>query len=98
MRVGPPLLSSAATTGVMELVLAAWCAVAAAFDLHTAPQPRVGVIFRRITTVTGTIALVAGLIGTLGSSGQALEILVVSTAVLWTAGTIWHVLSIGAEP
>jgi hypothetical protein len=98
VRVGPPLLSSAATTGVMELVLGACCAVAAAFDLHTTPQPRVGVIFRRITTVTGTIALVAGLIGTLGSSGQALEILVVSTAVLWTAGTIWHVLSIGAEP
>jgi len=31
VRVGPLLLSSAATTGVTELVLAACCAVAAAF-------------------------------------------------------------------
>jgi hypothetical protein len=55
------------------------------------------VIYRRITTVAGTIALGAGLVGVLGSSGQALEILVVATAVLWLAGTIWHVLSIASE-
>jgi hypothetical protein len=97
VRAGLPLLSSAGTTSVMELALGVCCAVTAAFDLHTTPQPRVGVIFRRITTVTGTIALVAGLIGTLASSGQALEILVVSTAVLWVAATFWHVLGIGAE-
>ncbi len=54
-------------------------------------------IYRRITTVAGTIALLAGLAGVIVGSGQALEILVVSTAVLWLAGTIWHVLSIGSE-
>ncbi len=54
-------------------------------------------IYRRITTVTGAIALCAGLAGILVSSGQALEILVVSTAALWLTGTIWHVLSIGSE-
>jgi len=67
--------------------------VAAAFDLHTSQLSRLGVIYRRITTVAGTIALCAGLFGVLGSSGQALEILVVATAALWLTGTIWHVLS-----
>ena len=92
-----PLISSAAAASIVGLVLGACCAVAAAFDLHTRPQPRLGVIYRRITTVTGTIALLAGLAGVLGSSGKALEILVMSTALLWLTGTIWHVLSIGAD-
>jgi hypothetical protein len=92
-----PLVSSAATASIVGLVLGACCAVAAAFDLHTRPQSRLGVIYRRITTVTGTIALCAGLAGMLVSSGQALEILVVSMAVLWLTGTVWHVLSIGSE-
>jgi hypothetical protein len=92
-----PLVSSAATASILALVLGACCAVAAAFDLHVRPQSRLGVIYRRITSVTGTIALLAGLAGVLASSGQALEILVVSTAALWLTGTIWHVLSIGGN-
>ena len=94
---GAPLVGSAASASIVALVLGACCAVAAAFDLHTRKLSRLGVVYRRITTVAGTIALCAGLFGVLGSSGQALEILVVSMTVLWLTGTIWHVLSIGSE-
>ena len=55
-------------------------------------------IFRKVTTVLGTIALLAGLIALIANSGRALEILVVITAFLWLTGTIWHVLTIGSEP
>jgi hypothetical protein len=92
-----PLLSSASAASAVELVLAAICAVSAAGDLHTRPQPREGRIFRRITTVLGTIALLAGLTGLIADSGHALEILVVATAFLCLTGFIWHVLSIGSE-
>jgi hypothetical protein len=92
-----PLISSASTASMIGLILGAGCAAAAAFDLHTRSQSGLGVIYRRITTVTGTIALLAGLAGVLASSGQALEILVVSTALLWLTATVWHVLSIGAN-
>ncbi|MDR2987416.1 MAG: hypothetical protein LBV34_21525 [Nocardiopsaceae bacterium] len=94
---GAPLVGTAASASIVGLLLGACCAIAAAFDLHTQKQTRLGVVYRRVTTVAGTIALGAGLVGVLGSSGQALEILVVATAVLWLAGTIWHVLSIGSE-
>jgi len=93
-----PLLSSAWTASVVELVLGCICAVSAAGDLHTRPQPPEGVIFRRVTTVLGTIALLAGLIALIANSGRALEILVVITGFLWLTATIWHVLTIGSEP
>jgi hypothetical protein len=92
------LLSSAWATSVVELVLAAVCAVSAAVDLHTRPQPLQGVIFRKVTTVLGAIALLAGLAGLAANSGQAVEILVVATAFLWLTATIWHVLTIGSQP
>jgi hypothetical protein len=92
------LLSSAWGASAVELVLAAICAVSAAVDLHTRPQPPPGVIFRRVTTVLGTIALLAGLAGLIANSGHAVEILVVTTGFLWLTATIWHVLTIGAEP
>jgi hypothetical protein len=91
------LLSSAWTTSAVELVLGAICAVTAAADLHTEPQPQAGRIVRRITTALGSIALVAGLAGLAGNSGHAVEIVVVATTFLWLAATIWHVLSIGSE-
>jgi hypothetical protein len=91
------LLSSAWAASAVELVLAAICAVSAAGDLHTRPQPREGVIFRKITTVLGTIALLAGLAGVIGNSAQGLEVLVVVTTFLWLTATIWHVLSIGSQ-
>jgi hypothetical protein len=92
------LFSTAWAASAVELVLGAACAVVAAADLHTRPQALQGRIFRRITTVLGAIALLTGLIGLAGNSGQALETMVVATIFLWLTATIWHVLSIGEEP
>ena len=92
------LFSTAWAASAAELVLGAACAVIAASDLHTRPQALQGRIFRRVTTVLGTIALLTGLIGLAGNSGQALETMVVATIFLWLTATIWHVLSIGEEP
>jgi hypothetical protein len=93
-----PLLSSAWAASAAELVLGAACAVIAAADLHTKPQPKPGVIVRRITTVLGTIALLAGLTGLVADSRYAVEILVVVTIFLWMATFIWHVVGIGSPP
>ena len=92
------LLSSAWAANALGLVLAGICAVSAAGDFHTRPQPPQGVIFRKITTVLGAIALLAGLIGLIANSGHALEVLVVFTTFLWLTATIWHVLTIGPQP
>jgi hypothetical protein len=91
------LLSSAWSASAVELVLGALCAVFAAGDLHARPQPWHGVIFRKITTVLGSIALLAGLTGLIVNSGQAVEVLVVATGFLWLTATIWHVLGIGSQ-
>jgi hypothetical protein len=91
------LLSSPWAASAVELVLGALCAAFAAGDLHARPQPWHGVIFRKITTVLGSIALLAGLTGLIVNSGQAVEVLVVATGFLWLTATIWHVLSIGSD-
>jgi len=91
------LFSTAWAASGVELVLGAACAVVAAADLHTREQALQGRIFRRVTTVLGAIALLTGLIGLAGNSGQALETMVVATVFLWLTATIWHVLSIGEE-
>ena len=96
-RSGMPLLTSAWTASAVELVLGSICAVIAAADLHTGPQPRAGRIARRITTALGSIALVAGLAGLAGNSAHAVEIMVVATTFLWLTATLWHVSSIGSE-
>jgi hypothetical protein len=99
LMLGPHLvlLSSAWTTSAVGLVLGAICAVFAAADLHTRPQPRPGRVARRITTVLGAIALVAGLAGLAVNSTKAVEILVVAMGFLWLTGTLWHVYTLGAE-
>lgn len=91
-----PLLSTAWGTSIVELVLGSLCATTAAGDLHLRPQSRQGVIFRRITTVLGSIALAAALTGFIANNRQAVEIVVVATTFLWLTAFIWHVLSIGA--
>lgn len=96
-RSGLVLLTSAWATSAVELVLGAVCAIAAAADLHTRPQPRLGRIVRRVTTVLGTIALLAGLTGMAANSGHAVEVVVVATVFLWLIATLWHVFTIGAE-
>jgi hypothetical protein len=91
------LISSVRATSAVVLVLGIGCAVVAASDLYTRPQPRSGEVFRRITTVLGTIAVIAGLIGLVTGSAHALEILVVVTITLLGTATFWHVLTIGSE-
>ena len=91
------LISSAWATTAVVLVLGTGCAVIAAGDLFTRPQPRSGEIFRGIATVLGTIALIAGVIGLIASSAHALEILVVTTTAFYVTATCWHVLTIGSE-
>lgn len=91
------LLSSAWAASAVGLVLGAICAVFAAADLHTRPQPQPGRVARRITSVLGSIALVAGLAGLLINSAKAVEVLVVAMGFLWLTGTLWHVYTIGAE-
>jgi hypothetical protein len=91
------LISSTWATSAVILVLGIGCAVVAASDLYTRPQPRLGEVFRGITTVLGTIAVIAGLIGLITASAHALEILVVVTITLLGTATFWHVLTIGSE-
>ena len=91
------LISSTWAMSAVVLVLGIGCAVVAASDLYTRPQPRLGEVFRRITTVLGTIAVIAGLIGLITASAHALEILVVVTITLLGTATFWHVLTIGSE-
>lgn len=93
--VGPVLVSSPWATSAVELVLGSVCAVVAAVDLHTRPQPRAGRVVRRITTAFGSIALVAGLAGLVGNNAHAVEIMLVATIVMWLAATLWHVYTIG---
>lgn len=99
LETGPGLMlfTRAWTTSAVELVLGAVCAVTAAADLHTRPQPRAGRIVRRITTALGSIALLAGLAGLAGNNAKAVEILVVDMTFLWLAATLWHVQGIGSQ-
>jgi len=94
---GMPLVLTASVASAIALVLAACCALAAAWDLHTRPQRRWGLVARRITTVMGTIALVAGLTGLVAGSGRALEFLVVAIVLLWLTATWWHIMSLGSD-
>jgi len=93
---GPSLLSSVRAASAVALILAGVCACAAAWDLHTSPQQGWGLVIRRVTTVTETVALVAGLTGLLAGTGHALEFLVVAVLLLWLAATCWHIMGIGA--
>ena len=91
------LVSSTWATSALVLVLGAGVAVIAAEDLYTKPQPRSGQVCRWITTVLGTIALLAGATGLIIGSAHALEILVVTTIALLATATCYHVLTIGLE-
>jgi hypothetical protein len=91
------LLSTASATSAVVLLCGIGCTVLAAADLYTTAQSRGGVIFRRIVTVLGTLAVLAGLAGMVTGSQHALEILVVVTIALLATPPFWHVLTIGSE-
>jgi hypothetical protein len=91
------LLSSASAASTVVLVCGIGCTVLVASDLYRTAQPRAGVVFRRIVTVLGTLAVFAGLAGMVTSSPHALQILVVLTIVLLATPPFWHVLTIGSD-
>ena len=91
------LLSSASAASTVVLVCGIGCTVLAAGHLYRTAQPRAGVVFRRIITGLGTLAVLVGLAGMVTSSPHALEILVVLTIALLAAPPFWHVLTIGSD-
>ena len=91
------LLSSASAASAVVLLCGIGCTVLAARDLYQTAQPRAGVVFRRIVTGLGTLAVLTGLAGMVTSSQHALEILVVLTIALLAAPPFWHVLTIGSD-
>ena len=91
------LLSSASAASAVVLVCGLGCTVLAAGDLYRIAQPRSGVVFRRIVTTLGTLAVLVGLGGMVTSSPHALEILVVLTIALLATPPFWHVLTIGSD-
>jgi hypothetical protein len=91
------LLSSASAASAVVLVCGIGCTVLAAGDLYRIAQPRAGVVFRRIVTALGSLAVLAGLAGMVTSSQHALEILVVLTIALLATPPFWHVLTIGSD-
>jgi hypothetical protein len=91
------LLSSASAASAVVLVCGLGCTVLVAGDLYRIAQPRAGVVFRRIVTALGTLAVLVGLAGMVTSSPHALEILVVLTIALLATPPFWHVLTIGSD-
>lgn len=91
------LISSAWATTSVVLVLGIGCAVIAAGDLYTRPQPHPAQIVRRVETGICIVALGAGATGLIDDSGYALRILVAAMIALWGTATFWHVLTIGSE-
>lgn len=91
------LLSSASAASAVVLVCGLGCTVLVAADLYRIAQPRAGVVFRRIVTALGTLAVLVGLAGMVTSSPHALEILVVLTIALLATPPFWHVLTIGSD-
>ena len=74
------------------------CGVRAEDELYARQsQPLWTGVYRKIATVIGVIALIAGLIGLITDSAYALEILVMTTIALWGAATIRHVFTIPSE-
>jgi hypothetical protein len=91
------LISSArgTTTAVLVLGMVGGCALGAAGDLYTGPQPRPTRIVRDIATALGLAALVAGVIGLITASAAALAALVGATFALWLISTARHAFTRG---
>ncbi len=91
------LVSSAWATSAVVLVLGFGCAASATGDLYTRPQPRSGVVVRRVTAGIGMIALTFGLAGIVADSQYALRNLVVVMVMFWGTATSWHVFTMGSD-
>jgi hypothetical protein len=86
------LISSArgTTTAVLVLGVVGGCAIGAAGELFTGPQPRPARVLRVIATMLGLAALAAGIIGLITGSTVALAVLVAATFALWLLTTGRH--------
>lgn len=91
------LLSSAWATSAVVLALGFGCAASATGDLYTRPQPRSGVVVRRVTAGIGVIALMFGLAGMVTDSQYALRNLVAAMIMFWGTATLWHVFTMGSD-
>jgi hypothetical protein len=89
------LISSArgTTTAVLILGMVGGCALSAAGDLYTEPQPRWGRIYQGIATTIGIVAFTAGLFGLITGSSVALGVLVAATFTLWFIATKRHAIT-----
>jgi len=89
------LISSArgTTTAVLILGMVGGCALGAAGDVYTQPQPRWGRIYEGIATTIGIVALIAGLIGLITGGTVALAVLVAATFTLWFIATTRHAIT-----
>lgn len=90
------VVSSASAASATILVLGSVCAACVARDLYTAPQPRGGVTFRRITSGIGMLAAVFGLTGIVTDSVYALRNLVMLLIMFWGTAALWHTFNMGA--
>jgi len=91
------LVSSAWATSAVVLVLGFGCAAIATGDLYTRPQPRSGVVVRRVTAGIGLIALAFGLTGIVADSQYALRNLVGAMIMFWGTAALWHVFTMGSD-
>lgn len=91
------LVSSAWATSAVVLVLGFGCAASATGDLYTRPQPRSGVVVRRVTAGIGIVALTFGLTGIVADSQYALRNLVAVMIMFWATATLWHVFTMGSD-
>jgi hypothetical protein len=90
------LVSSAWAASATALVLGFGCAVCATGDLYTKPQPRSGVLLRRVTCGIGVVAIGYGLTGMVADSAYALRNLIMLIIVFWTTAALWHLFSPGS--
>jgi hypothetical protein len=86
------VVSSAPAASTTIFVLGLGCAVCVTGDLYTKPQPRAGVIVRRVTCGLGVLAGFFGLAGIVAGSVYALRNMVMLIVIFWTTAAIWHVV------
>jgi hypothetical protein len=91
------LVSTAWAASATILVLGVGCAVCLTGELYTKPQPRPGVILRRITCGIGILAVGYGLTGIVADSEYALRNLVLLVMFFWGTAALWHVLAPGPD-
>jgi hypothetical protein len=94
------LISSArgTTAAVLVLGVVGGCALGAAGDLFTGPQPRSRRAYTEIASACGVVAFAGAVIGLITGSTVALAVLVAATFALWFIATTRHALTVPPGP